>query len=143
MVSLNLTLLVEVLLFLLFLWGTARFILRPVLKGLDERQASIELAREQTAEDTNEATTLEREYLEKLSEIRSLSDETYREARRETIKGHIEAIANAHAWADQAVAEARQEAKGLVDDQRAAIRDATPGIADLIAERLRSGGSAS
>ena len=139
MVSLNLTFLIEVSLFLLFLWGTARFILRPVLKGLDERESSIEHAREQTADDTNEAAMLEKGYIEKLSEIRGHADETYRKARHDTLKGHIQAVADAHEWADQAVAEVREEARGLVEGQRTAIRDSVPEIADLIAGRLRSG----
>ena len=140
MVTPNLTFLIEVSLFLLFLWGTARFILRPVLQSLDEREARIEQARELAAEDTKETEALEREYLKKLSEIRGQADETYQEARRDTIKGHREAVASAHEWADQAVADVRQEATGLVEGQRAAIQDAVPDIAERIAERLRSGG---
>ena len=51
----------------------------------------------------------------------------------------MQAIADAREWADQAVTEVRQEGKGLIDSQRPAIHDAVPGIADRIAERLRSG----
>ena len=143
MVTPNLTFFIEVSLFLLFLWGTAHFILRPVLRSLDEREMSIEQAHEQAAEDTKETEALEGDYLKKLSEIRGQADEIYREARRDTIKGHIEAVADAREWADRAVAEVREETRGLVEGQRAAIRDAVPGIADLIAGRLRSGGPAS
>ena len=41
MVTLNLTLLIEVGLFLIFLWGTARFILHPLLDSIDERETGI------------------------------------------------------------------------------------------------------
>ena len=141
MVTPNLTFFIEVSLFLLFLWGTARFILRPVLQGLDERAESIDRAREQTEENTNEAETLEADYLKKLSEIRGQADEIYHVARRDTLKGHIQAVADAREWADQAVAEVREEARGLVEGQRSAIQDAVPEIAELIAGRLRSGRS--
>ena len=143
MVTPNLTFLIEVSLFLLFLWGTARFILRPVLQSLDERETSIEQSRERTAEDSAETEALERVYLKKLSEIRRHADETYRDSQRHTIKGHREAVASAREWADQAVAEVRQESRGLVEGQRTAIQDAVPEIADLIAERLGSGGPTS
>ena len=93
MVTPNLTFFIEVSLFLLFLWGTARFILRPVLQGLDERAESIDRAREQTEENTNKAETLEADYLKKLSEIRGQADEIYHVARRDTINGHIQAVA--------------------------------------------------
>jgi len=141
MVTPNLTFFIEVSLFLLFLWGTARFILRPVLQGLDERAESIDRAREQTEESTNKAETLEADYLKKLSEIRGQADESYHVARRDTLKGHNEAVADAREWADQAVAEVREEARGLVEGQRSAIQDAVPEIAELIASRLRSGRS--
>ena len=143
MVTPNLTFFIEVSLFLLFLWGTARFILRPVLRSLDEREMSIEQAHEQAAEDTKETEAFEGDYLKKLSEIRGQADEIYQESRRDTIKGHREAVASAREWADQAVAEVRQESRGLVEGQRAAIQDAVPEIADLIAERLGSGGPTS
>ncbi len=139
MVSPNLTFFIEVSLFLLFLWGTARFILRPVLRSLDERTESLEHAREQTEEDTHQAGALEGDYLKKLSDIRGQADETYHEARRDTLKGHMEAIADAREWADQAVAEVREEARGLIEGQHTAIQDAVPEIADLIARRLQSG----
>ena len=139
MVTPNLTFFIEVSLFLLFLWGTAHFILRPVLQGLDERAESIDRARKQTEEDINKAEALEGSYLTKLSEMRSQADETYREARRDTLKGHVQAVADAREWADQAVAEVREEARGIVEGQRSAIQDAVPEIAELIASRLRSG----
>ncbi len=141
MVTPNLTFFIEVGLFLLFLWGTARFILRPVLKGLDERESGIEVAHEQAEENSARAKVLERDYLRNLSEIRGRAEDAYRKARRETRKGHIEAVASAREWGENAVAEVRAEAMGLVEGQRSAVESAVPDIADRIAERLRSGGA--
>lgn len=140
MVTLNLTLVIEVGLFLIFLWGTARFILRPVLRTLDERDAVIEQDHAQAAVDMEEANTLERQYAQELLDIRQRAGEAYRDARHETLKGHAVAVAKAIERADQAVAEARDKAMHLVAGQRSALEKAVPEVADLIAERLRSVG---
>lgn len=140
MVTLNLTLVIEVGLFLIFLWGTARFILRPVLHTLDERDDLIEQDHAQAAADMEEANSLKCQYDRELLDIRHRTDEAYRDARHETLKGHAEAVAKAIEWADQAVAEARDKAMHLVAEQRSALDKAVPEVADLIAERLRSVG---
>lgn len=140
MVTINLTLVIEVGLFLIFLWGTARFILRPVLRTLDERDAVIEQDQAQAAVDMEEANTLEGQSARKLLDIRQRTDEAHRDARHETRKGHVEAVARANESADQAVAEAHDEAIRLVAGQRNALEKAVPEVADLIAERLRSVG---
>ena len=140
MVTLNLTLVIEVGLFLVFVWGTARFILRPVLRSLDERVAVIEQDHAQAAVDMEEANTLEGQYARELLDIRQRADEAYRDARRKTLKGHADAVARAIEWADQAVAEARDNAMRLVDEQRDSIESAVPEIAELIERRLYAGG---
>ena len=140
MVTLNLTLVIEVGLFLIFLWGTARFILRPVLRTLDERDAVIEQDHAQAAVDMEEANTLESQYARELLDIRQRADKAYRDARHETRKGHADAVAKANEWADQAVAEAHDKATRLVAGQRSALVKAVPEVAGLIAERLRSVG---
>ena len=90
--------------------------------------------------DTDEANTLEGRYSRTLLEIRQQADQAFRDARHKTLKSHAEAVAQANEWADQAVAEARENAIGLVAEQRGALQQAVPEVADLIAERLRSAG---
>ena len=55
MVTINATIIVELVLFLLFLWGTQRYILAPVLKNIDEREDSIEQDRAQAEANTTAA----------------------------------------------------------------------------------------
>ena len=139
MVSINLTLLIEVALFLIFLWGTARFVLRPVLRTLDKRERHIDQAHERAATETTEAEALERQYAQRFSEIRQGAEVAFRTARSETLKGHLEAVGQAREWADAAVAEARAKAMRFVDEERASMVDAVPAIADLIERRLHAG----
>ena len=99
---------------------------------LDERDAVIEQDHAQAAVGMEEANTLECQYVRELLDIRQRADKAYRDARHETL---------AIEWADQAVAEVRDEAMHLVAGQRSALEKAVPEVADLIAERLRSVGS--
>lgn len=140
MVTLNITLLIELGLFLIFLWGTAVFIIRPAVQALDERGESIERDAAEAETANQEAETLESRYRSNLADIRLASDEAYRDARRETLQGHIKAVADAHQWADEAVAEARAEAQAKADEQRGPLEHAVPDLADQIAERLRERG---
>ncbi len=140
MVTINLTLVLEVGLFLIFLWGTARFIVRPVLRTLDERDAVVEQDHAKAAADTEGANALEAEGAQELLSIRQGADEAHRRARHETRKEHADAVAGANERADQAVAEAHDEANRLVAEQRSALEQAVPEVADLIAKRLRSVG---
>lgn len=140
MVTLNTTILIELILFLIFLWGTGRFILRPVLRNIDKREENIEEDRAQATANSEDAKRLEGQYAQEWTAIRGNADDTYQRARSETVKGHAEAVADAHKWADQAVAEAREKARRTVAEQRDALKASVPEIADLIAGRLRSGG---
>ena len=95
MVTLNLTLVIQVVLFLIFLWGTARFILRPILAGIDERENAIEVDHERAAADSTEAEALESQYAQALSAARLRADEAFRHARYETQKAHTDAVVEA------------------------------------------------
>jgi len=143
MVTLNITLLIELGLFLLFLWGTARFILRPVLRSLDERQTTLDAHQADAKRGEQEATALEAQYQEGLSDARGRADDAFQDARRETLKGHNDAVKNARVWADQTVAEAREKATAAAESQRETLLKSTPEIEQRIAKRLHPNGSQS
>ena len=70
MVTINATLLVELILFLVFLWGTQRYILTPVLKNMDERTDSIENDHAQAESNTTASVALEKKYRHEIAVIR-------------------------------------------------------------------------
>lgn len=141
MVTLNFTLLVELVLFLIFLWGTARFILRPVLTTIDERANAIASNEEQAESNEKAAEELEETYAHRLSELHHQADSTYRDARRDATQNHLARIAAKREEADQAIADVHRAAAEEVDSQRDVIQSAVPDVADLIARQLKSRGA--
>ena len=143
MVTLNLTLLIEVGLFLIFLGGTARFILHPLLDSIDERETGIAQDKESAEVGMQAAEKLESEYTAQLSELRRQADEALRVARGKVTKEHHDHLAVEYEKADQQVLDVRQESLERVEQERELLTAAIPEVADLIAERLKAGGPSS
>ncbi len=136
MVTLNLTLVVELILFLLFLWGTHVFILRPTVKNLDDREEAVEADLQQARVDTQEAERLEVQYRDEIGRIRREADETYRIAHREATLEHLEFLNAERIKADEAVAEARQAVQTQVESVRPELMQGAPSIQSLMSERV-------
>jgi F-type H+-transporting ATPase subunit b len=141
MVTLNLTLVVELVLFLLFLWGTQVFILRPTVKNIDDREEAVEADLEQARADAQEAEQLEAHYRDEVGRIRREADESYRLAFRQATQEHMEFLTAERIQADEAVAEARREVEARVDQVRPELLESTPQIEAMMVERT-IGGSA-
>ncbi|HOH51273.1 MAG TPA: hypothetical protein PLI98_11085, partial [Candidatus Hydrogenedentes bacterium] len=69
MLSLDFTLVVELLLFLLFLWGTNRAVLRPLLRTMDARQLRMEQDRADAEAAARRAAELDAVYDRRLAAI--------------------------------------------------------------------------
>jgi len=136
MVTLNFTLVVELGLFLLFLWGTKAFVLRPVLRLLDTRDETIGEWTEEAAAKTEHAEALEREYAETIVAYHHEADERFREAYQAASNRHLDALHAARLEADAAVARVRAESMRQREQQREAIAAAAPELAAMIRERL-------
>lgn len=143
MVTLNLTLIFELVLFLIFLWGTAVFILRPVLRFLDEREEKIVRDQSQAETDSEEAGGLEQRYAQEMSTVRRSADDEFRDKRRAALEAHATTLSEKRHQADEAVAQVREEAMTQVAGERGAYKSLAPGLADLISERLGMGGKSS
>lgn len=98
MVNINFTLIAETGLFLVFLWLMYAYVLRPLLKVMDERAA-------QVAEDEAAAENLESEY-------------------QETERGYRLSLAGIHQRAAQRVAEAKREAQARNNEEIHALKAA-------------------
>lgn len=140
MVTINATLLIELVLFLVFLWGTQRYILTPVLKSLDDREESIEKNRVQSEADNSEAETFEKKYRREIAVIRRQADENVRAAQEKSQQDHAKFLIDERARAEQAVAEVRQEAQRLVESQHDAIMAAVPDLVEQMQAKLTAGG---
>jgi len=132
MVTINLTLLIELGLFLVFLWGTSRFILRPVLAQIDAREESLADDQVKAQSDEIEATRLEQEYQKAITEARAEADDAFRRARHQTQQEHLKFIAEERERADETVAAFRMEAQRAAE----AIHDDVVGVAPELADSL-------
>ena len=140
MVTLNFTIVVELILFLVFLWGTKRFILRPLLEALDARETSLEESEANAQEAAERAGTLEEQYHRENSAMRREADEAFRGGRRKALNEHGRHLAEERHKADEAVAAAREAARGQVDDERSQCAALAPELADIISDQLGIGG---
>lgn len=132
MVSINFTLVVELLLFLLFLWGTNRFILRPTVKTIDERQELLEHNEELTARDLADAQALEERRTAELSRLYRQTEERVREARRAAMNARLDRIQQEMKRADAEIAQFRAELRAQVEEQSSAARKLAPEVAEAI-----------
>ena len=136
MVSLNLTLLIELGLFLLFMWGTSRFILPRVVQSLDERESSIEAHEQRAQADTERAVELEETYKHETSELHREAEERLRTARRSAQDRHTVTITSEKDRADEEVAEVRDNAAERVKEEREACAEIAPELAEAMLARL-------
>lgn len=140
MVTLNFTLVVELILFLVFLWGTKRFILRPLLEALDARESSIKESKAHAEEFAERSETFEEEYRAQSAAMRRAVDEYYRDGRRRALNEHGRHLAEERHKADETVAAARAAARQQVESERGQCAVLAPELADIISKQLEIGG---
>lgn len=140
MVTLNSTLIVELVLFLVFLWGTSRFIIRPVLRQVDDREHAIESDTEAARANLKEAKSLDEKYQKESIRIRRAADEIVRKHRQEALREHADRITVARRDADDEVARFREEMAKSIADQADTIKSEAPAIAESMAKALKIGG---
>ncbi|HEU5035058.1 MAG TPA: F0F1 ATP synthase subunit B [Mycobacteriales bacterium] len=103
----NFTFVLEVICFLIILWILAKFVLPPLNKRLEERQAAIRQQFEDAEKAREEAEKAQREYAEALAETRKEISRLREEANAE--KAQI---------IDEARTEARRQAEELLEANR-------------------------
>lgn len=81
MITLNFTLVVELALFLVFLWVTNQIVVRPLLRTMDARTAKVEQDRAAAEADTQEAQRIEALYVERLANAHQTASQRLHKAR--------------------------------------------------------------
>lgn len=136
MVTLNLTIFIELVLFLIFLWGAAVFIFRPTLRQLDEREEQIEKNERRTVVDEDISKSHERRYLDETSKMRKQSDESFRVERQKALKKRAAILADKGTQAERAIQIVREEAAKEIGVQREQFAKLIPVISDSIRRQL-------
>jgi F-type H+-transporting ATPase subunit b len=136
MVTINLTMLVELILFLIFLWGTQRFILTPVLNSMDERNDSIERDIEKAKDDDIQSDELELKYRHEIAVIRRNADEELRAVKQKAMREHSDFLQQERINAETAVEEVRVKAMAMMESEREAVLAEVPELARLMEAQL-------
>jgi len=142
MVVLNLTLLVIVAMFLVFMFAMNRFVFRPLLQVMDERDAQIADDRAGAVSDAEQAERMEGEYAGNMAAIHHDANQRVQEAHRTAQREHSERVAALKSAEDQELAAVRAEAEAQVAAERAHFPALAGGLADAASGRLHLGGNA-
>lgn len=142
MVTLNFTIVLEVGLFLLFLFGMARWVFRPALATLDAREALVERNRASAETALREAESLEDEYRQAVARMRHEADEAVRDARRKALDDLAAQMLEKQREADARIHAIREESARLRETQRADMERLAPELAEAIARQLGVGDGA-
>ncbi len=141
MVSINFTIVVELALFLLFLGVTNRFIFRPLLRTMDEREATVARDREAAAAGNDEARTLETLHAEKVMEAHRTTTQRIRDARDEAYRHNRQEMDALRQKADQELGVFRAQIAQQLATERKKFAENLPSVVKAIDERLHVEGS--
>lgn len=139
MVDLNFTLVVQLLMFLGFLWVMDRWVLRPLLKTMDMREHEIVDNKEQAQADQAAAEQIENEYAAALATAHQKAHKKVADSLRVLQDEHIEQRNRLRNTQQEEAARARQEAQTAVEEQRGRFPELSHAIADAMMGRLGLG----
>ena len=135
MVTLNLTILVELGLFLVFMWLMGTFVFKPLLEVMDRRAAKIEEDKATAQRDTETSGRLEAEYMRKVSSIHRDASHQVVRAHRKAQEEHMTCVAGLKREEEQEVLSARGEAQRAVEAERAHLPELAASLAkDMTAQ---------
>ena len=140
MVTLNLTIFVEVGLFLLFLWLMNTFVFRPLLQLMDRREAKIEEDKAQAHTEAIEAEELEGEYASNVAVLHRDATHKRVTAHRKAQQVHTERVDELKKREEEEVAQVHAEAMKEIEAQRKHYAALTADLVDAASARLGIGG---
>ena len=137
MVTINLTLLIELVLFLTFMWAMGTYVFRPLLQIMDDRDERLEEDREKIGQETQRAKDLEHEYAKQVAVIhRKASDQINQQHRKAQTK-HNDRVAAFQAESQQEVQGIRSNAQAQIEIERQKFPELTADLDQLITDRLQ------
>jgi F-type H+-transporting ATPase subunit b len=141
MIDINLTLFVELTLFLLFMWVTHLIILKPALSVMDERDDKIEHDAEAAEKHLDEANTLEQRYADEMSAVRREASAELEKARHDGLVARAAAIRDRKRAGYEEIAAVEAAVAEAVDAERKNYDALVRQLASEMSERLRMGGA--
>lgn len=136
MVTINLTLFVLLAMFLAFLWAMHRFIFRPVLALMDQREQKMAEDRAVAREASADAERIEDEYKHRLAAIHREANVHITRARRAAQEQHQAQVDAFKKRADEELQVLRKEIRSDVNSQRDQFGPLAHEIANAMAKKL-------
>lgn len=142
MVDLNFTLVVQLLMFLGFLWLMDRWVLRPLLKTMDRREHEIVDNKEQAQTDQTAAEQIENEYAAALAAAHQKAHKKVADSLRVLQDAHNEQRIALRDSQQEESARVKAEAQAAVEQQRSSFPELSHAIADAMMGQLGLGDNA-
>ena len=139
MVDINLTIVVELLLFLIFLWAVNRFIFRPTFKTLDGREDKLRDDTETAEALSGEAAAMEQDYSKKHLNIYREASHAIYHGRRAAQHDHNKVVETLKKEEEQEVALAHDAAMAAVDQERKQYPALAADLSKTMADKLGLG----
>jgi F-type H+-transporting ATPase subunit b len=136
MVNINLTFFIQLVLFLVFLWGANRIALRPILRVLDKREDTIRDQEDTAEQEAEKAARLEAEYASAMQDTRREASVRQMQARRAAMDERATALTARHREADEAIAALHDEAARQVEAERPKYAPLVASLAHAVEDRL-------
>ena len=139
MIVLNFTLLVQLGLFLLFLFVTNKVVLRPILRTMDTRTAKVEEDQAAADADRKEADRVETALKERLTGIHQEEALRLRRARLDEYQKNREVLDEMRRHANAEVDEHRKSMEQQVEAERLKYAQLLPSIVEAIDRQVNTG----
>ncbi len=130
MITLNFTLVVELALFLVFLWVTNQIVVRPLLRTMDARTAKVDQDRAAAEADTQEAQRLEALYVERLANAHQASSQRLHKARFDAYHEGRVALDGLKQQAEQEIEACRVSVEARIEAERKKFAELVPGLVE-------------
>jgi F-type H+-transporting ATPase subunit b len=140
LVALNFTVIVEMFLFVVFLWVTNRFIFQPLLRLIDDRNAKLNEDRTGASNDTAEAQRIEAEYTQSLTQAHTAAAQRLRQARYEAYQHNRDEMDRLRQQSDDEIVEFRQSLLDTLTVERQQYPGLINGLVENMDKWVRDGG---
>lgn len=134
--NINATLIIQIIVFLMFVWFTKSFVVPPLKKALDERALKVQEGLAAADKAKLELTSANKRVEEELAKSRNESAQRLQDAERRGLGIVEEAKAKANEEAAKIIAAAKVEADQLAIKAREALREQVAALAVKGAEQI-------
>jgi F-type H+-transporting ATPase subunit b len=135
-VNINATLIIQIIVFLIFVWFTMSFVVPPLKKALDERAALVQAGLAAADKAKADSAAAEKTLAEQLASSRNESAQRLQDAERRGLGIVEEAKAKANEEAAKIIAAAKAEADQQSIKAREALREQVAALAVKGAEQI-------